>query len=67
MRICQAKKLEDVERKNCFEIISPGKVILLQADHNITRDKWINAIQVKNFITFKALEIHLVLQVDLIL
>jgi len=45
VRICQAKKLEDVERKNCFEIISPGKVILLQADHNITRDKWINAIQ----------------------
>jgi len=45
VRICQAKKLEDVERRNCFEIISPGKVILLQADHHITREKWINAIQ----------------------
>jgi len=46
VRLCTVRNADDVERRFCFEIISPGKSFLLQADSSEVREAWISAIQV---------------------
>ena len=46
VRLCTVRLADDVDRRFCFEIISPGKSFLLQCDSEEAREAWIGAIQV---------------------
>ena len=46
VRLCTVRNVDDVERRFCFEVISPGKSFLLQADSAEVREAWISAVQV---------------------
>ncbi|XP_066544630.1 arf-GAP with coiled-coil, ANK repeat and PH domain-containing protein 2 [Amia ocellicauda] len=45
MRLCTVKPSEDSQRRFCFEVISPSKSYMLQADSEDLRKDWIQAIQ----------------------
>lgn len=46
VRLCTMRIYDDIERRFCFEVISPGKSFLLQADSEEAREAWISALQV---------------------
>ena len=40
LRICTVKMADDLERRFCFEIVTPTRSCMLQADSEILRRKW---------------------------
>uniref|UniRef100_A0A8C3IDD8 Arf-GAP with coiled-coil, ANK repeat and PH domain-containing protein n=1 Tax=Chrysemys picta bellii TaxID=8478 RepID=A0A8C3IDD8_CHRPI len=45
LRLCSVKPCEDIERRFCFEVVSPSKSCMLQADSEKLRQAWIQAVQ----------------------
>uniref|UniRef100_A0A670ZTZ7 Arf-GAP with coiled-coil, ANK repeat and PH domain-containing protein n=1 Tax=Pseudonaja textilis TaxID=8673 RepID=A0A670ZTZ7_PSETE len=45
LRLCTVKPCEDLERRFCFEVVSPTKSCILQADSEKLRQAWIQAVQ----------------------
>ncbi|KAJ6227311.1 centaurin/arf [Anaeramoeba flamelloides] len=45
LKLCQVKQINDLEKQNCFEIISTEKRYLLQAETNEQLLDWIEVIQ----------------------
>ncbi|XP_049338557.1 arf-GAP with coiled-coil, ANK repeat and PH domain-containing protein 2 [Astyanax mexicanus] len=45
LRLCTVKQCEDVERRFCFEVVSPTKSCMLQADSEKLRQTWTRAVQ----------------------
>ncbi|KAM3835380.1 arf-GAP with coiled-coil, ANK repeat and PH domain-containing protein 2 isoform 2-T2 [Vipera latastei] len=45
LRLCSVKPCEDLERRFCFEVVSPTKSCILQADSEKLRQAWIQAVQ----------------------
>ncbi|KAF7267981.1 hypothetical protein GWI33_018825, partial [Rhynchophorus ferrugineus] len=45
LRICTVKPITDGERRFCFEIVSPSKSHILQADSKEMYEAWIEALQ----------------------
>uniref|UniRef100_UPI00358F9BC6 arf-GAP with coiled-coil, ANK repeat and PH domain-containing protein 1 isoform X2 n=1 Tax=Myxine glutinosa TaxID=7769 RepID=UPI00358F9BC6 len=45
LRLCSVKPYEDIERRFCFEVVSPVKSCILQADSEQLRQLWIKAVQ----------------------
>uniref|UniRef100_H3BHG8 Arf-GAP with coiled-coil, ANK repeat and PH domain-containing protein n=1 Tax=Latimeria chalumnae TaxID=7897 RepID=H3BHG8_LATCH len=45
LRLCSVKPCEDIERRFCFEVVSPTKSCMLQADSEKLRQSWIQAVQ----------------------
>ncbi|XP_052509378.1 arf-GAP with coiled-coil, ANK repeat and PH domain-containing protein 3 isoform X2 [Budorcas taxicolor] len=45
LRLCSVKPCEDVERRFCFEVVSPTKSCMLQADSEKLRQAWVQAVQ----------------------
>ncbi|XP_037737041.1 arf-GAP with coiled-coil, ANK repeat and PH domain-containing protein 3 isoform X6 [Chelonia mydas] len=45
LRLCTVKPCEDIERRFCFEVVSPSKSCMLQADSEKLRQAWIQAVQ----------------------
>ncbi|XP_026998358.1 arf-GAP with coiled-coil, ANK repeat and PH domain-containing protein 2 isoform X4 [Tachysurus fulvidraco] len=45
LRLCTIKQCEDVERRFCFEVVSPNKSCILQADSEKLRQFWTKAVQ----------------------
>uniref|UniRef100_A0A8C3Y2F0 Arf-GAP with coiled-coil, ANK repeat and PH domain-containing protein n=1 Tax=Catharus ustulatus TaxID=91951 RepID=A0A8C3Y2F0_CATUS len=45
LRLCSVKPCEDIERRFCFEVVSPTKSCMLQADSEKLRQAWIQAVQ----------------------
>ncbi|KAM6222351.1 arf-GAP with coiled-coil, ANK repeat and PH domain-containing protein 2 [Rhynchocyon petersi] len=45
LRLCTVKYCEDIERRFCFEVVSPTKNCILQADSDKLRQAWIKAVQ----------------------
>ncbi|XP_034875956.1 arf-GAP with coiled-coil, ANK repeat and PH domain-containing protein 3 isoform X3 [Mirounga leonina] len=45
LRLCSVKPCEDIERRFCFEVVSPTKSCMLQADSEKLRQAWVQAVQ----------------------
>ncbi|KAL3269781.1 hypothetical protein HHI36_008841 [Cryptolaemus montrouzieri] len=45
LRLCTVKPVNEGERRFCFEVLSPSKSHMLQADSKIMYDSWIEALQ----------------------
>ncbi|XP_042560502.1 arf-GAP with coiled-coil, ANK repeat and PH domain-containing protein 2 isoform X8 [Clupea harengus] len=45
LRLCTVKQCEDSERRFCFEVVSPTKSCMMQADSEKLRQAWIKAVQ----------------------
>uniref|UniRef100_A0A672HUN2 Arf-GAP with coiled-coil, ANK repeat and PH domain-containing protein n=1 Tax=Salarias fasciatus TaxID=181472 RepID=A0A672HUN2_SALFA len=45
LRLCSVKPCEDIERRFCFEVVSPSKSCMLQAESEKLRLAWIQAVQ----------------------
>lgn len=45
LRLCSVKPCEDIERRFCFEVVSPTKSCMLQAESEKLRAAWIQAVQ----------------------
>lgn len=45
LRLCTVKHCMDQERRFCFEVVSPSKTCLLQADSERQQQSWITAVQ----------------------
>ncbi|XP_055984366.1 arf-GAP with coiled-coil, ANK repeat and PH domain-containing protein 3 [Sorex fumeus] len=45
LRLCSVKPCEDIERRFCFEVVSPTKSCMLQADSEKLRHAWVRAVQ----------------------
>ncbi|PNI10635.1 ACAP3 isoform 6, partial [Pan troglodytes] len=45
LRLCSVKPCEDIERRFCFEVLSPTKSCMLQADSEKLRQAWVQAVQ----------------------
>lgn len=45
LRLCSVKPCEDNERRFCFEVVSPTKSCMLQAESEKLRQSWIQAVQ----------------------
>ncbi|XP_036141312.1 arf-GAP with coiled-coil, ANK repeat and PH domain-containing protein 2 isoform X3 [Monomorium pharaonis] len=45
LRLCTVKPVVDCERRNCFEVLSPTKSHILQADSEETYLAWVTAMQ----------------------
>ncbi|XP_039611678.1 arf-GAP with coiled-coil, ANK repeat and PH domain-containing protein 3 isoform X3 [Polypterus senegalus] len=45
LRLCSVKPCEDIERRFCFEVVSPTKSCMLQAESEKLRQAWIHAVQ----------------------
>uniref|UniRef100_A0A8C8G069 Arf-GAP with coiled-coil, ANK repeat and PH domain-containing protein n=1 Tax=Oncorhynchus tshawytscha TaxID=74940 RepID=A0A8C8G069_ONCTS len=45
LRLCSVKPCEDIERRFCFEVVSPNKSCMLQAESEKLRLAWIQAVQ----------------------
>uniref|UniRef100_A0AAR2K018 Arf-GAP with coiled-coil, ANK repeat and PH domain-containing protein n=1 Tax=Pygocentrus nattereri TaxID=42514 RepID=A0AAR2K018_PYGNA len=43
--LCSVKPCEDIERRFCFEVVSPTKSCMLQAESEKLRQAWIQAVQ----------------------
>ena len=41
LRICTVKYADDLERRFCFEIVTPVRSCMLQADSDVLRKKWV--------------------------
>ncbi|XP_063074805.1 arf-GAP with coiled-coil, ANK repeat and PH domain-containing protein 2-like [Engraulis encrasicolus] len=45
LRLCTVKQCEDIERRFCFEVVSPTKSCMMQADSEKLRQAWVKAVQ----------------------
>ncbi|CAN7986104.1 unnamed protein product [Ixodes hexagonus] len=45
LRLCTVKPAQEFERRFCFEVLSPSKTHMLQADSQESYDCWITALQ----------------------
>ena len=45
LRICLVRPLMDIDRRFCFEVISPSKSHVLQADSDKEAEKWISTLK----------------------
>ncbi|XP_053368754.1 arf-GAP with coiled-coil, ANK repeat and PH domain-containing protein 2-like isoform X4 [Clarias gariepinus] len=45
LRLCTVKHCEDIERRFCFEVVSPTKNCMMQADSEKLKQAWIRAMQ----------------------
>ncbi|XP_064461329.1 arf-GAP with coiled-coil, ANK repeat and PH domain-containing protein 2-like [Ornithodoros turicata] len=45
LRLCTVKHAHDIDRRFCFEVLSPSKSHMLQADSQDSYDCWITALQ----------------------
>lgn len=45
LRLCNVKPMDEIDRRFCFEVVSPGKTVVLQADNDNIRHAWIQALQ----------------------
>ncbi|XP_045583437.1 arf-GAP with coiled-coil, ANK repeat and PH domain-containing protein 2 isoform X2 [Procambarus clarkii] len=45
LRLCTVKPAVEVDRRFCFEVVSPMKCHMLQAESEESYDSWINALQ----------------------
>ncbi|XP_048580641.1 arf-GAP with coiled-coil, ANK repeat and PH domain-containing protein 2 isoform X2 [Nematostella vectensis] len=45
LRLCIVKTNDEVERRNCFDVVSPTKSWTLQADSDVIRDEWMQTMQ----------------------
>ncbi|XP_035505235.1 arf-GAP with coiled-coil, ANK repeat and PH domain-containing protein 1 isoform X1 [Scophthalmus maximus] len=45
LRLCTVKPSAENERRSCFEVVSPSKCCLLQADSERQQQAWIRAVQ----------------------
>ncbi|XP_069026068.1 arf-GAP with coiled-coil, ANK repeat and PH domain-containing protein 1 isoform X2 [Embiotoca jacksoni] len=45
LRLCTVKPSAENERRSCFEVVSPSKCCLLQADSERQQQAWISAVQ----------------------
>ncbi|XP_061621599.1 arf-GAP with coiled-coil, ANK repeat and PH domain-containing protein 3-like isoform X5 [Phyllopteryx taeniolatus] len=45
LRLCSVKPCEDIERRFCFEVVSPTKSCMLQAESERLRRAWIQAVR----------------------
>ena len=45
LRVCLVRPLMDIDRRFCFEIISPSKSHVLQADTEESAKRWITCLQ----------------------
>ncbi|XP_078526968.1 arf-GAP with coiled-coil, ANK repeat and PH domain-containing protein 1 [Lissotriton helveticus] len=45
LRLCTVKPCHDCERRFCFEVVSPSKSCLLQADSEKYHQAWVSAVQ----------------------
>lgn len=45
LRICTVKLAEDQERRFCFEVVTPTRSCMLQADSEVLRKKWLNYLE----------------------
>uniref|UniRef100_A0A182M5S9 Arf-GAP with coiled-coil, ANK repeat and PH domain-containing protein 2 n=1 Tax=Anopheles culicifacies TaxID=139723 RepID=A0A182M5S9_9DIPT len=45
LRLCTVRQLADSDRRYCFEVISPAKSHILQADSEAMMNAWIKALQ----------------------
>uniref|UniRef100_A0A2M4A976 Putative gtpase activating protein n=1 Tax=Anopheles triannulatus TaxID=58253 RepID=A0A2M4A976_9DIPT len=46
LRLCTVRPLADSDRRFCFEVISPTKSHILQADSEVMMNAWIKALQI---------------------
>ncbi|CAB3999086.1 arf-GAP with coiled-coil, ANK repeat and PH domain-containing 2 [Paramuricea clavata] len=46
LRLCKIREAEDIDRRFCFELIFPTKLVILQADSKNLQDTWENAMKV---------------------
>ncbi|XP_064256867.1 LOW QUALITY PROTEIN: arf-GAP with coiled-coil, ANK repeat and PH domain-containing protein 1-like [Passer domesticus] len=45
LRLCTVKPCPDLERRFCFEVVSPSKSCVLQADSGGGQRRWVSAVQ----------------------
>ncbi|XP_068785605.1 arf-GAP with coiled-coil, ANK repeat and PH domain-containing protein 1 isoform X2 [Struthio camelus] len=45
LRLCTVKPCPDLDRRFCFEVLSPSKTCLLQADSEQQQQAWLSAVQ----------------------
>ena len=45
LRICTVKLAEDLERRFCFEVVTPTRSCMLQADSEVLRKKWLTYLE----------------------
>lgn len=57
MRLCSVRPALDQDRRFCFEVISPNKSHMVQADSEESYKSWIQALQVKWKWTFMVLRL----------
>ncbi|CAO3649885.1 unnamed protein product [Cunninghamella echinulata] len=48
LRVCSVKASDSYDRRFCFELISPMKIIVLQAENEHDMQEWIDAIRTAN-------------------
>uniref|UniRef100_A0A3Q3JQQ8 Arf-GAP with coiled-coil, ANK repeat and PH domain-containing protein n=1 Tax=Monopterus albus TaxID=43700 RepID=A0A3Q3JQQ8_MONAL len=53
LRLCTVKHCEDIERRFCFEVVSPTKSCMMQADSEKLRQAWIKAVQISIATAFR--------------
>ena len=41
LRICTVKLADELERRFCFEVVTPSRSCMLQADSETIRRKWV--------------------------
>ena len=45
LRICTVKMAEDLERRFCFEVVTPSRSCTLQADSEAARRRWYSYLE----------------------
>ena len=45
LRICTVKLAEDLERRFCFEVVTPSRSCMLQADSEMLRKRWLSYLE----------------------
>ena len=45
LRICTVKYADDLERRFCFEVVTPMRSCMLQADSDALRKKWVTYLE----------------------
>ena len=46
LRLCTVKPAPDLDRRHCFEVVSPQKSHIMQADSEPSYRLWVQALQV---------------------
>ena len=45
MRICTVKYADELDRRFCFEVVTPWRSCMVQADSDALRRKWVTYIE----------------------